>query len=640
MPIYVEVAVKVPQVMGVFHYHLPSHLEGQVNPGQLVEAPFGKQKAQGVVLCFVDRPAVPETRPITGVIDSQAVLTFQQIALARELAHNTLASLADCIDLMIPPGLSKMADTLYELAAGAEEKRRESSRRSPLADRLIALLAKRGPLRGRQIDQALPRQDWRASSKNLIRQGLLHSRPVLPPPGVQPKFVRTAALSCSPEQALSAMPDLGKTAKPLQRRQAMLQFLMNEGGPVAVAWIYASSGGNLADLRFLADRGLVILGESEILRDPLENLDFVPVVPPPLTSAQQAVWKEVYSVLLSADKAQPPPPMLLHGVTGSGKTEIYLRAVEETLRMGKQAIVLVPEVALTPQTVRRFSARFPGQVGIAHHQLSLGERYDTWRRARSGQIGILVGPRSALFAPFPRLGLIVIDEFHDDSYYQSDPSPHYHARDAAISYARLAGALCLMGSATPDVSSRAEADPEVRLKETGSRFRYLSLPSRILAHRQIIEAQAAKLGIQSRYQLLSDQAETIDLPTVHLVDMRQELKAGNTSVFSRKLQTALAEVLERKQQAILFLNRRGSATYVFCRDCGYTLKCPRCDIPLTAHVRDTGQASFQPSTLPGLFGEKLNYYAIIVIIAGSFQKPAPSAQVSASANMAPVQNGW
>jgi primosomal protein N' (replication factor Y) len=277
---------------------------------------------------------------------------------------------------------------------------------------------------------------------------------------------------------------------------------------------------------------------------------------------------------VSGKKVQP---LLLHGVTGSGKTEIYLHAAEEVLALGKQAIILVPEIALTPQSVKRFAGRFPGRVGLLHSGLSDGERYDTWRRARSGDLSVLIGPRSALFTPFSNLGLIVVDESHDDSYYQTDPAPHYHARQAAIIYARLMNAVCLLGSATPDVVS-------IHRCRQG-RWRYLSLPSRIIAHRQTVQAQVDRLGgIESRYRTLEAQAEVMELPPVSVVDMRQELKSDNRSIFSRELQMVLGQTLKRDQQAILFLNRRGTATYVFCRDCGFTLKCPRCDIPLTYHA--------------------------------------------------------
>jgi primosomal protein N' (replication factor Y) len=376
----------------------------------------------------------------------------------------------------------------------------------------------------------------------------------------------------------------------LERRQAIVRMLIREAGPVDVSWIYAESGGSLADLYALQERGLVVFGESEVWRNPLADLDLQPRPAPPLTRDQESVLQAILSSLEKAGSGKEILPILLHGVTGSGKTEIYLRAVEETLARGMQAVILVPEIALTPQTVRRFLSRFPGRVGLQHSALSTGERYDTWRRARAGLISVLVGPRSALFAPFPRLGLIVLDECHDDSYYQGEAEPRYHAVETAIAYARITGAACLLGSATPDVSS------VYRASKGG--WMYLHLPARILAHREVIQAQierlsnpgtkaaapAAEVGPLSHYRPLEGLAETVDLPPVHVVDMRRELQAGNRSIFSRDLQTALGEVLSQGQQAILFLNRRGTATYVFCRNCGFVLKCPHCELPLTYHA--------------------------------------------------------
>ncbi|PIY20650.1 MAG: primosomal protein N', partial [Deltaproteobacteria bacterium CG_4_10_14_3_um_filter_60_8] len=249
-----------------------------------------------------------------------------------------------------------------------------------------------------------------------------------------------------------------------------------------------------------------------------------------------------------------PHKFLLHGVTASGKTELYLRAARESLQLGKTALILVPEIALTPQLVRRFLARFPGQVGILHSKLSEGERYDTWRRVRSGALKILLGARSALFAPLPRLGLIVLDECHDPSYYQAEP-PFYHALRAAPLYGEICGAVTLLGSATPPIETRFNAQRGF--------LRLLELPRRVTP---------------------SGAEGTSGLPPVQIVNMKKELQTGNRSVFSRALAESLAETLERGEQAILYLNRRGTATYVFCRSCGHSVDCPTCEIPLTQHL--------------------------------------------------------
>jgi primosomal protein N' (replication factor Y) len=580
MPTYLEISVNVPQVSGVFHYHLPPGLEGGVGPGHLVEVPFGKQAVQGVVLNPVNEPEVATTKPVSALIDPDPVLTRAQITLARQLSAAFLAPLSTCIDLMLPPGLAQQADTLYNLIPQPQPGLLSSGQRyyelSELQNRLVNLLKKRGPLRGRQVDTSLPKLDWRPAAQALIKRGFLSASPVLPPPAVHPKNIRTAVLGVPPEDAEAAMDSLGKAGSDvLRRRQSVLRALMDKPEPVQVAWVYAESGGALPDLKYLAERGLVILSESEVWRDPLSGMDVAPTAPLHLLHDQQTALDEIDLGIQQACEGKPVKPFLLFGVTGSGKTEIYLQAVNRTLELGRQAIILVPEIALTPQTVRRFLSRFPGRVGLVHSRLSEGERYDTWRRARLGLLSVIVGPRSALYTPCPNIGLIVLDEAHDDSYYQSETDPHYDTRLAAEIYARLAGAACLFGTATPAISTRYRA-----LREG---WKILDLPQRIMAHKQVVEAQAHKLGKPPAYKLIEGDAEMIALPPVQVVDMREELKDDNRSIFSRKLQQSLKTVLDQGQQAILFLNRRGTATYVFCRECGYTLRCPRCDLPMTLH---------------------------------------------------------
>jgi primosomal protein N' (replication factor Y) (superfamily II helicase) len=608
MPVYVEVSVNVPQVTSLFHYHLPPELEGRVSPGHLVEVPFGKQQVHGVVLRQVDEPHVAETRAVSDLVDRQVVLTIAQLKLANYLSESTLAPLSACINLMLPPGLAQLSDTLYQLieqdtprrdeeSSGDDETSGENSPYkideqdlSPLQRELVALLRRRGPLRGRQIDQTFRRRNWRAAANSLVRRHVLESHSVLPPPSVKMKSVRTARLAVPPEVAKKHVSELGRPGtQAFQRRQAIIDCLKDATDPMLVDWVYAESGANANDLRFLAEHNLIQLGESEVWRDPLDTLDYIPSTPPPLTQDQQKVWVKLRDTIQQTLASRPSIPFLLHGVTGSGKTEIYLHAVAEVLQKGKQAIVLVPEIALTPQTVRRFLARFPGQVGLMHSRLSAGERYDTWLRARTGHISVIVGPRSALFTPFPDLALIVVDECHDESYYQDTNLPYYHASETAVAYTRLVGALCLQGSATPDLVHYYQAKQ--------GKWHYLQLPARILAHNQTVQSQMKRLSSLKKvtfvYKPLEQQAQSLELPPVQVVDMRTELKSGNRSIFSQSLQSALADTLELEQQVILFLNRRGTATYVFCRDCGFSLKCPRCDIPLVFHrltsVSDTRQ---------------------------------------------------
>lgn len=568
---YVQVAVNVPQVSGVFDYHIPPEIYGQIKPGCLVVVPFGAQHVQGIVLREVAIPAVPETREVKAVLDSEPVVNAAQIRLAEWLSERTLSSLSACLHSMLPSGLSQQADVLYQL----NEKEESSPKAlSKLQTEIIDELHRRGALRGRQINTAFPHQNWKSAARGLIQRGRISAQPVLPPPSVRPKVVRTVQLAGSSQEIEASLNDLGRGAAG-ERRKKILNFLQEEPMPLNVSWAYAASGGTLQDLTYLAKLGLVILSESEVWRDPLERIEYIPGEPPPLTPAQAKVWEDLEEGIRHAAQGKTISPFLLHGVTGSGKTEIYLRAVEKTLALGRQAIILVPEISLTPQTVRRFVKRFPGQVGLVHSKLSPGERFDTWRRARAGKLPIIVGPRSALFTPLPNLGLIVVDECHDESYYQSEIQPYYHAVTTAIAYARQTGGVALLGSATPDISLLYQFQRK--------KWHVLQLPVRILAHRDTVRTQMDQLGLT--LPALSGSGVTTDLPLppVKLVDMRDELKSGNTSIFSRALQTALRDVLQANQQAILFLNRRGTATYVFCRDCGYTLRCPRCETPLTYH---------------------------------------------------------
>ena len=569
---YIQVAVNVPQVTGVFDYHLPPSLEDEVRVGSLVIVPFGSQTVQGIVLKEIEYPQVSQTKAVTAVLESRPVVSDHQMELARWMTRETLSSLAECLGLMLPPGLRQIGDTLYHLNTTRIPQGKELS---VLQKKIISLLEKRGSLRGRQINDAIPRQDWKSSIQSLIRINMIRAEAILPPPGIHPKFIRTVQLGVPPESVEFNPMQLGR-GKAVERRLNALQFILDEPWPNNVAWVYASTGCNLSDLKFLAEKGLVILSESEIWRDPLSEIEVKPDPIPTLTFEQDAAWEMIRAGLEAAANREKIKPYLLHGVTGSGKTEIYIRAVSETLRQGRQAIVLVPEISITPQIIRRFMSRFPGRVGLTHSQLSAGERYDTWRRVRDGLIDIVIGPRSALFSPLPRLGLIVVDECHDESYYQDEMPPYFHCVSAAIACAQITNSIIILGSATPDVTQYQTARKEG--------WQQLQLKSRIAAHKGVTNPVN---GVTSTDKPPIDNQEFLRLPPVKIIDMRQELKNGNRTIFSLALQQAIAEVLQAGQQTILYLNRRGSATYVFCRSCGFTLRCPNCETPLIFHNQES-----------------------------------------------------
>jgi len=536
---FARLAVNIPAISGIFDYTVPDELTPHLQAGCLVTAPFGNQTVQGIVVELTDSSPIQNLKPILDLLDPAPLLTPPQIALAIRLAETTLNPLSAMVGMMIPTGLSQQADVQYAVI-----NHQFQASDAAIQKRLLALLNERGALRGRQIDSHFARVDWRKTANTLVKRGVLSAKNVLPAPRVRPKQIRMAQLAVTPEAAELEMSSLGSTKQTQARRESALRFLIQQPEPINLSWVYAQTGCNISDLQELEERGLIRLFENEIFRDPLEKVE---KQDPTKALALTPEQGNALTAILSAFQDRPSA-FLLYGVTGSGKTEIYLRAVEEILKKGKQAIILVPEIALTPQAVRRFVTRFPGQVGLVHSKLSEGERYDTWRRARNGKLNVIIGARSALFSPLPNLGLIVVDECHDSSYYQSEP-PYYNAVTAAQEYAKLCGAVCVMGSATPTVEQRHEAEQD--------RMRMLALPKRV--------------------------TDSV-LPPVQVVDMREELKNGNRGVFSRALAESLAEVLSRGEQAIVYLNRRGTSTYIFCRDCGTTLKCPKCDTPLTLHV--------------------------------------------------------
>jgi primosomal protein N' (replication factor Y) len=605
---FAEVALHLPRVQGTFTYHIPDELLPNLTPGHLVVVPFGRRRAQGIVLRLTEQSPVPETRPIEALVEAQPVLTPAQLGLVAWMHQATLAPIGACAATMIPAGLSQHADQEYRLldAAFPPDGGRQGQ--------LVKLLRARGPLRGRQIERRLGRRDrashhggdpggdWRRAADSLVRRGILESTPVLEEPRVAPRHIRTVRLAVPPAQAQESLGDLGR-GKAAERRRSALQTVLEESKPLDVTWVYAEAGARAEDLRHLERRGLIAFDAREALRDPLAEASVGQAAPPVLTRDQQAAWTPIREALDSGNSSA----FLLHGVTGSGKTEIYLRAVAQVLEAGGSAIVLVPEISLTPQTTDRFLARFPGRVGVLHSALSPGERYDTWRRARSGALPLVVGARSALFAPLPAIRLIVVDEEHDESYKEREGSVRYHAREAALAYARLLGAVCLLGSATPDVVTfyRAEAH-EMSL---------LRLPRRILGHRKEVEAQQLRYRLPTAYRPLEADAVAIDLPPVHVVDMRHELRAGNASLFSRRLDQALASTLDAGQQAILFLNRRGAATHVFCRDCGWVARCPRCGTSLIHHpaaqalrCHHCGYQRRPPRRCPDCGGARVRYF--------------------------------
>ncbi|WP_195977912.1 replication restart helicase PriA [Blautia luti] len=357
---------------------------------------------------------------------------------------------------------------------------------------------------------------------------------------IRAKEKRYLSLSISEEKAAEILAQLEKTR--FKARTRLLRELLQEK---RLDYTTASRelGVAASVVKKLEEQGILHIEYDEVQRNSLNTGDIQKEEPLPLTTEQESAVQ----CILEEWKSAKPRPVLLEGVTGSGKTQVYMKLIEETLNRGEQAIVLIPEIALTYQTVRRFYARFGEKVSVINSRQSQGERYDQFKRARKGEVQVMVGPRSALFTPFSRLGLIVIDEEHEPSY-KSENSPRYHARETAVKRAELEHARVVLGSATPSLEaySRAVSDEYVLVK---LKARYGERP----------------------------------MPKVSIVDLREELKAGNRSILSRELWGGIERRLESREQIMLFLNRRGYAGFVSCRSCGHVMKCPHCDISLSEH---------------------------------------------------------
>ncbi len=335
---------------------------------------------------------------------------------------------------------------------------------------------------------------------------------------------------------------LGESERKRQTAKTRLLRELVEQASLPREWVTGKLGVSAQTISSLEKAGAIRVATSRTFRNPVK-LEKSEEHRNTLSESQQRIVREV----MGDFDGGKPGTYLLHGITGSGKTEVYMQLIEEVLSRGRQAIVLIPEIALTYQTLLRFYRRFGDRVSVINSTLSPGEKYDQCERAKKGEIDVIIGPRSALFTPFPNIGMIVMDEEHEGSY-KSESTPKYHTRETALEVARLHGASVVLGSATPSL--------EAYYRAKAGEYKLFTLGERLTGGR---------------------------LPTVHTVDLRQELKAGNRSIFSVKLQELLADRLGKGEQSILFLNRRGYAGFISCRACGHVMKCPHCDVSLSEH---------------------------------------------------------
>ncbi|WP_088809504.1 MULTISPECIES: primosomal protein N' [unclassified Listeria] len=552
-----KVIVDVPamQVDRPFDYVLPENLVDLVMVGTRVSVPFGNRKVQGFVVELGEAADVAKLKTIDSVMDVLPVLNEELLELGDWLAKETLAFRVSVYQAMLPAALrAKYEKYVVRLDTEDDELERlfEGYETLPFKE-----LEARGILKSVQKYLRSGQIELAHAVKNKVTN----------------KKMRVAKCELSLSQLHDARSDLPKNAKAQAKLLAF--FETSDAEFVPVKQLKEELGVSQQAINKLVEQGALSLADKIVSRDPYESREFERTTPLSLSEEQQTACDRI---LLSANEARPET-FLLHGVTGSGKTEIYLQSIAEVLQKGKEAIVLVPEISLTPQMVERFKSRFGDAVAVLHSALSHGEKYDEWRKIERKEAKVVVGARSAVFAPFENLGLIIIDEEHEATYKQED-NPRYHARDVAIWRAKRHGCPVVLGSATPSLESYARATKNV--------YSLLELPTRI--NKQ-------------------------EMPEVHVVDMREELRSENRTEFSRTLLEKIKERIERKEQTVLLLNKRGYASFVMCRDCGYVVECPNCDISLTYHQAThkmkchyCGHEERVPMKCPSCESEHIRYF--------------------------------
>ena len=544
---YAEVSVNSPAAQRrTFSYSVPHGLSVEV--GQAVWVPFGDKLLQGIVLELTDYPAVEETREIAGIIEPPIQLSSPHVLLSRWISEYYLSPLFDAVALMLPPGFERKIVTFVSCPSSSPQP--DVSSLNPEQTRILDFIRVNGRVSLKILEREFGKRKAQTIVSHLVKLKLAARSYEMEPVKVKPKKVAHLRLNITASEALQEIDRLW--AKRALKQSALLEFLVQQSRQVAWEEARKQVGATKATVVALVSKGLVSQDEVEVRREPISYHSISSSEPLSLTPAQRAALESIKSGLLrSADGGISSGVFLLHGVTGSGKTEIYLQALAETVKLGKRGIVLVPEIALTPQTIERFAARFPGRVGVLHSKLTLGEQFDQWWQTQSGEFDVVIGPRSAVFAPQPDLGLIVIDEEYEWTYKQADKSPRYHARDVALKLGELTGAVVVLGSATPDV--------ETYYRASRGDYHLLELPERVTPH------------------------AGSPLPQVEVVDLRDELKSGNRGPFSRSLSEAIYKALAAGEQVILFVNRRGASNLIQCRNCGYTFRCRRCETALTYH---------------------------------------------------------
>lgn len=531
---FADVALPVP-VDRVFTYAVPDSLQHRSRVGMRVVVPVQTRTETGYLVALHDETELEKVRPIIDLPDEEPAFDASMLALCRWMADYYCCSWGEALRCAAPPGVAAATKMRYRLVA----ERLGEGRFTERQEHIVAELYRRGPLTEGQLAHVAGRQALSNTLRALVRRGVIIGEPVVRA-GVS---IRTETYARLNEENVLGQDALEKLMRRAPRQAAVYLDLLHGQPERAATGLYEKHNIDSAILRELEKKGLITRFEREFYRAP-ELSGEGGSLKHTLNGEQQAALDAIVGAV--TDRAFQT--FLLKGITGSGKTEVYLQAIEHVLAMGRQAIMLVPEISLTPQTVGRLVARFRESIAVLHSGLGAGERYDEWRRARRGEVRIVVGARSAVFAPLKDLGLFIVDEEHDGSYKQND-TPRYNARDVAIMRARDAQAVCVLGSATPSIESRYNSE----------------------------RGKSILLELRRR-------ATQALLPEVRLIDMRTETaEMGGQVILSRSLEDAVHQRVANREQVILLLNRRGFAPFVLCPMCGWVAECRDCQVSLTYH---------------------------------------------------------
>lgn len=524
----------------LYDYRIPASLETQAAVGKRVSVPFarGNRRQEGMIFQLAESSALSSLKPIDAYLDETPILSEGQLQLVRWMKTRFFCTYYQAVKAMLPAGVWLRGEASCSLLdPGNKEAAYAAAGENGDAKRLLDLLYDRGgSASGLLVEEALG--SGGSAAVRLLEEAGVLKRELENRRRASDKVSSIVCLAVSGEEAMQLAEGPLKKKAP---QQAELLRLLAALGEASAKELRYFTGASAASLKALERRELIRLRQQEEFRRPEFRASDRPMMDS-LNAQQEKVYREARPLLQQGAAAA-----LLYGVTGSGKTAVYIRLIRDTLELERQALVLVPEIALTPQLVSTFYQHFGDRVAVLHSSLTVTQRYDEWKRIRSGIVDVVVGTRSAVFAPLDKLGLLVIDEEQEASY-QSENAPRYHARDIAKYRCVESGALLLLGSATPAVESMYEAR----------------------------EGKYRLLRMDRRYNAKP-------LPGVIIADMKQELKDGNGSCISRILLRELQLNLERGEQSILFLNRRGSSSAVNCPECGHVYECPRCSAKLTYH---------------------------------------------------------